>query len=162
MHIAYLGLGTNLGLREINLKQAIQALEQHAGRLLKCSSFMETAPWGFESSNIFLNGAVILETKLSPFDLLSVTCRIETALGRTHKSHDNQYVDRTMDIDILFYDQLILETPELIIPHPLIQNRLFVLNPLEEIAPDFVHPILHKSIHQMLLNLRQTTNTLSQ
>lgn len=160
MHIAYLGLGTNLGLCEINLKLAIQALEQHVGKLLKCSSFLETAPWGFESSNIFLNATVILKTKLSPFDLLSATCRIENSLGRTHKTHNNRYTDRIIDIDILFYDQLILKTPELIIPHPLIQNRLFVLNPLDEIAPDFVHPILHKSIHQMLLDLRQTTNTL--
>ena len=95
----------------------------------------------------------MLETELSPYDLLSATYKIEISIGRTHKSTNGTYSDRLIDIDILFYDQLILNTAELLIPHPQIQNRLFVLTPLNEIAPDFIHPTLQKSVQELFLNL---------
>ena len=156
MHTAYLGLGTNLGRREENLRKALSALEQHVGKLLKCSSFMETAPWGFPSDNAFLNAVAMLQTNLSPSNLLAATRQIEISMGRINKTQSAQYADRTIDIDILFYDDLILNNKDLVIPHPLLCQRLFVLLPLEEIAPELMHPLLHKSIHQLRIELEKS------
>jgi 2-amino-4-hydroxy-6-hydroxymethyldihydropteridine diphosphokinase len=156
MHTAYLGLGTNLGRREENLRKALSALEQHVGKLLKCSSFMETAPWGFPSDNAFLNAVAMLQTNLSPSDLLAATRQIEISMGRINKTQSAQYADRTIDIDILFYDDLTLNNKDLVIPHPLLCQRLFVLLPLEEIAPELMHPLLHKSIHQLRIELEKS------
>jgi 2-amino-4-hydroxy-6-hydroxymethyldihydropteridine diphosphokinase len=156
MHTAYLGLGTNLGRREENLRKALSALEQHVGKLLKCSSFMETAPWGFPSDNAFLNAVAMLQTNLSPSNLLAATRQIEISMGRIDKTKSAQYADRTIDIDILFYDDLTLNNKDLVIPHPLLCQRLFVLLPLEEIAPELMHPLLHKSIHQLRIELEKS------
>jgi 2-amino-4-hydroxy-6-hydroxymethyldihydropteridine diphosphokinase len=156
MHTAYLGLGTNLGRREENLRKALSALEQHVGKLLKCSSFMETAPWGFPSDNAFLNAVAMLQTNLSPSNLLAATRQIEISMGRIDKTKSAQYADRTIDIDILFYDDLILNNKDLVVPHPLLCQRLFVLLPLEEIAPELMHPLLHKSIHQLRIEFEKS------
>lgn len=162
-HLAYLGLGTNLcadanaatrreGLAA-NLHAALQALQKHVGTLLKCSSFLETAPWGFESENTFLNAAALFKTDLTPRLLLGATREIELAMGRTHKSHNRHYSDRIIDIDILFYDADVVSIPGLTIPHPLIAERAFVLQPLCEIAPDFLHPQQEKTVAQLLAEL---------
>ena len=152
MPVAFLGLGSNLGHKQENLFLAIRALEQKVGLLLKCSSFIETAPWGFSSENTFLNAVANFRTALSPEQLLQVTQQIEYDLGRRDKSLNGNYEDRLIDIDLLFYDDVVLETPRLTLPHPLLHERLFVLRPLDEIAPDLLHPVLHKTIHRLLLD----------
>ncbi len=133
MHSVYLSLGSNLGNRELLLQQAIRLLGEHVGEVARCSSFIETAPWGFRSDHRFLNAAVLCHTQLSPREVLEATQQIEKALGRTRKSVDRHYADRPIDIDILLYDQLTIDEPDLKIPHPLMYERDFVMKPLEEI-----------------------------
>lgn len=148
MAIAYLGLGTNLGNKRRNLITAAALLAERVGDILALSGFYETEPWGFDSENTFLNAALKLRTSLSPSALLTVTQAIEKELGRTVKSKDF-YQDRVIDIDILLYDDLVLDTVDLKIPHPLMVKRAFVLNPLSEIDPFVVHPILKQSIKDL-------------
>lgn len=166
-HLAYIGLGTNLCCGQCtdrqqqlhnNLNKAIHALQEQIGTLLKCSSFVRTKPWGFASENTFLNAAASFRTELTPQQLLSTTQDIEIKMGRTAKSHDSQYQDRIIDIDILFYDDMTLSTPDLTIPHPQINIRSFVLQPLAEIAPYYLHPTLHKTIAQLLEELQGKTD----
>ena len=132
---AYLGLGTNLGDRRDNLLRAVEHINEQAGHVLACSSFIETEPWGFSSDNAFLNAVIEIDTSLTPHDLLHATQEIERAMGRTHKSLDGMYTDRIIDIDILLYEDLKISDTELTIPHPLIWQRSFVYGPLLEIAP---------------------------
>jgi 2-amino-4-hydroxy-6-hydroxymethyldihydropteridine diphosphokinase len=132
---AYLGLGTNLGDRKNNLLRAVEHINEQAGHVLACSSFIETEPWGFSSDNAFLNAVIEIDTSLTPHDLLHATQEIERAMGRTHKSLDGMYTDRIIDIDILLYEDLKISDTELTIPHPLIWQRSFVYGPLLEIAP---------------------------
>ena len=133
MHTVYLSLGSNLGDKEQNLASAVSEIARRIGDITAQSAFLETEPWGFDSENTFLNAAVRVETELSPYELLHATQQIERDLGRTHKSQHGQYHDRIIDIDILLYDDLHIQTPELTIPHPLMQQRDFVLIPLKEI-----------------------------
>lgn len=133
---AYLGLGTNLGEdKAANLQHAVNMLHEQAGHVLACSTFIESEPWGFQSNNTFLNAVIAIETTHTPHQLLAITQSIERAMGRTHKSINGNYTDRIIDIDILLYDDIIIDTPELTIPHPLILQREFVYRPLLEIAP---------------------------
>lgn len=140
MALTYLGLGTNLGNKQQNLNDAITALSVEVGKVMAVSSFMVSAPWGFDSENTFLNAVVLMETELTPFSLLQKTQEIERSLGRTAKS-THGYADRLIDVDILLYDNLLIDQPTLKIPHPLIMERDFVIIPLTEIAPDLVHPV---------------------
>lgn len=133
MHTVYLSLGSNLGDREATMRRAIGLLNERAGSVDRQSSFIETEPWGFESTNKFLNMCVRLLTTLSPEQLLMATKQIERELGRTQKSVNGQYHDRPIDIDILMYDDLQLSTPNLTLPHPHMQEREFVMIPLREI-----------------------------
>lgn len=134
---AYLGLGTNLGTNKAaNLRQAVELLGEQAGHVLACSSFIETEPWGFESTNTFLNAVVAIDTPHSPHALLHITQAIERSMGRTHKTVDGNYKDRIIDIDILLYDKEIIHDADLTIPHPLILQREFVYRPLFKIAPE--------------------------
>lgn len=133
MHTVYLSLGSNLGDKEQNLTSAISEIARRIGDITAQSAFLETEPWGFDSDNAFLNAAVCVETQLSPYELLHTTQQIERDLGRMQKSHQGLYHDRIIDIDILLYDDLHIQTPELTIPHPLMQQRDFVLIPLKEI-----------------------------
>lgn len=133
MHTVYLSLGSNLGDREATMRRAIGLLNERAGSVDRQSSFIETEPWGFESTNKFLNMCVCLLTTLSPEQLLMATKQIERELGRTQKSVNGQYHDRPIDIDILMYDDLQLSTPDLTLPHPHMQEREFVMKPLREI-----------------------------
>ena len=158
MATVYLGLGTNIGNRTGNLTRAIEALSLALGHYTALSSFMETAPWGFDSDNAFLNCAVAFETELLPEELLNTTERIERELGRTIKSNGGIYHDRIIDIDILLYDSIIVETPRLTIPHPLMHKRDFVLEPLAQIAADTVHPTTGKSIEQLKAALYSDKN----
>ena len=141
VHTVYLSLGTNLGDKEHNLLSAITEIERRIGLVRAQSAFLSTEPWGFESENTFLNAAVCVETELSPNALLRVTQQIERDMGRTEKSTINgqqstvTYHDRIIDIDILLYDDLHINTPKLTIPHPHMYERDFVLIPLREILP---------------------------
>ena len=136
MHQVYLGLGTNLGDKEANLKAAIEEIRKRVGEVTSLSAFHASEPWGFKSENLFLNAVCSVSTKLSPIDVLHTTQEIERELGRLKKSVNGLYSDRLIDIDILLYDALHITTPELTIPHPLMWERDFVMIPLHEIAPD--------------------------
>ena len=151
----YLGLGTNIGDRRLNLTRAIELLSLALGKCIAVSRFIETAPWGFKSENSFLNCAAAFETELQTTELLDTTESIERELGRTVKSQGGNYSDRIIDIDILLYGNETIETERLTVPHPLMHKRDFVLQPLAEIAPDVVHPVLDKSIVLLLKELAQ-------
>ena len=135
----YLGLGSNLGAKEVNIRKAIQLIGERVGQVTRCSSFIETEPWGFDSDNRFLNAVVRCETRLTPRQVLRTTQQIERDMGRMHKSVAAGqeprvvYHDRPIDIDILLYDDLTVDEPGLKIPHPLMQQRDFVMVPLREI-----------------------------
>lgn len=145
---AYIGLGTNIGNKRRNLITAAALLAERAGDVLSISSFYETEPWGFESDNTFLNAALLLETELEPLQLLSLTQEIEKEMGRTQKS-DGAYHDRIIDLDILLYDLCVINEAVLVVPHPLMHKRQFVMEPLAEIAPMLVHPVLNKTMLEL-------------
>ena len=136
-----MGLGSNLGDREEHIRKAIALIGESIGLVIRQSSLIETEPWGFESANRFLNGVILVETTLTPRQLLKATQKIERQLGRKKKSTDSSlltpvsYSDRSIDIDILLYDDLTVDEPDLKIPHPLMEQRDFVMTPLNEIKP---------------------------
>lgn len=137
-HQLYLGLGANLGDRERNLREAIRLLGERVGEVTRQSSFIETEPWGFQSDNRFLNAAVLCLTDKTPREVLQLTQQIERDMGRHKvtdvKSPSRQYADRTVDIDILLYDDLTIDEPDLKVPHPLMYERDFVMLPLKQIT----------------------------
>ena len=146
MSKVYLGLGSNLGDREENMRKAIQLIGEKVGKVTKQSSFIETDPWGYESANRFLNAVILCETSKKPREVLLLTQQIERDLGRKTKRHfkkndvgstsveTESYSDRPIDIDILLYDDLTVDEPDLQIPHPLMQERDFVMIPLKELT----------------------------
>ena len=144
-HIVYLALGTNLGDRLSNLKQAIAALTPQLEVKAK-SQVYETPPWGFEDQPKFLNQVIKATTYLEPEPLLKHLKRLEVALGRQESFPNGP---RLIDMDILFYDDLVLDKPSIVIPHPRLHERGFVLLPLMEIAPNLVHPVNKKSVSEM-------------
>lgn len=144
----FLMLGSNSGERKKNLEDACFLLQENTGIIIKKSHIFETEPWGYDDNNFYLNQAVELKTSCNPWVLLSKTKNIEFQLGRIRGSE--RYASRTIDIDILFYDKLVVKSAELIIPHPEIPNRRFVLESLAEIAPGWEHPTLGKSILELL------------
>ena len=133
MHKLYISLGSNLGNKKEKLRRAIELINERIGSVLRTSSFIETEPWGFQSENTFLNAACLVETKLTPRQCLRETQKIERLLGRTRKSKDGVYHDRPIDIDLLLYDDLQINEGDLILPHPHMQERDFVMIPLREI-----------------------------
>lgn len=151
----YFSLGTNLGDKDRNLRIAVQEIEKRIGKIVSLSAFYATAPWGFTSENTFLNAALSVETAHLPLEVLKITQEIEREMGRLHKSVDGVYGDRVIDIDFLlcFADDgtpVSLNTSELKLPHPLMQERLFVMEPLAEIAPDIIHPIFKETMCELL------------
>ncbi|MGP1481566.1 MAG: 2-amino-4-hydroxy-6-hydroxymethyldihydropteridine diphosphokinase [Hoylesella enoeca] len=133
MHTVYLALGTNLGDRRETIREAVKRIGKDVGTVERQSSLLETKPWGFVSANDFINAAVRVSTSLSPRRVLETTQHIEREMGRTHKSTNRQYHDRIIDIDILLYDDIEIDEPDLHIPHPLMHERDFVMRPLQEI-----------------------------
>jgi 2-amino-4-hydroxy-6-hydroxymethyldihydropteridine diphosphokinase len=134
--VVYFSLGTNLGDKEQNLRMAVQKIRKQIGEVISLSAFYATAPWGFSSDNTFLNAALCVDTALAPLEVLQTTQEIEREMGRTHKSVGGVYSDRVIDIDLLLYGDRVLDTPELKLPHPLMHERRFVMEPLAEIAPE--------------------------
>ena len=132
-HKVYFSLGSNLGDKEGNIREAISRIGELIGEVDRQSTLLATEPWGFESDNTFVNAAIRCTTSLSPFEILNITQNMERAMGRTLKSVDGQYHDRIIDIDILIYDDLHITTPQLTLPHPLMKERDFVMIPLKEI-----------------------------
>ena len=155
----YLGLGTNQGNKEMNLTRAIELLSLAFGHCTAKSAFIETEPWGFNSNNTFLNCCITFDTTLQPLQILDTTERIERELGRTTKSTGGTYHDRIIDIDILLYGSETISTERLTIPHPLMHQRLFVLQPLAQIANNITHPTLHKTIGELLAVLQTNEST---
>lgn len=145
----YLGLGTNVGDKESNLRLAVQQIEKRIGGIHSLSSFYQTDPWGFISEHTFLNAVVHIDTVFSPEEVLQITQDIERNMGRKIKSSAGVYTDRIIDIDILFYGEEIISLPYLQIPHSLLHERMFVLEPLCEIAPNLIHPTLKKSVSEI-------------
>ncbi|MBR4276179.1 MAG: 2-amino-4-hydroxy-6-hydroxymethyldihydropteridine diphosphokinase [Prevotella sp.] len=136
MNKVYLGIGTNLGNKEQNVLRAYELIEHKVGQISKRSSLYSTEPWGFKSDNDFVNSVICVETELSPHDVLKATQAIERQMGRTRKSRGGEYHDRIIDIDILLYDDITVVEPDLIIPHPLMKEREFVMKPLREIIDE--------------------------
>lgn len=146
-HTVYLALGSNLGDRLTNLKQAIAALTPQMEVKAK-SAVYETPPWGYEDQPKFLNQVIKANTYLDPEPLLKHLKRLEVALGRQESFPNGP---RLIDMDILFYDDLVLNSPSLVIPHPRLHERGFILLPLMDIAPDLVHPVQKKSVREMVV-----------
>lgn len=150
MPTLYLSLGTNLGDRQSNLKTALSLVSDKVGTVISQSGVFETEPWGYKSNNAFLNQAAAVMTELTPPEALEAIETIEKNMGRNNKSKEGDYADRIIDIDLIMYDDLVIETPTLKIPHPLMQQRRFVLEPLAEFASDMIHPLLKKSVGELL------------
>jgi len=144
-HTVYLSLGSNLGDRAANLKHALASLPPQM-EIKARSKIYETPPWGYADQPKFLNRVVKAQTYVEAEPLLKHIKRLEIALGRQATFH---YGPRLIDIDILFYDKLVIETPVLVLPHPQVHKRAFILRPLMDIAPDFVHPTLNQSVREM-------------
>ncbi len=146
LQTTYLLLGSNLGNSKEILENAMQAIEERVGKIILCSKYYETAPWGVENQPNYLNIALAVDTLLSAVELLKQTQQIEDLLGRVRKE---KWGARLIDVDIIFYGDAVINLPDLVIPHPLMQERNFVLVPLQEIAPDFEHPTLKKTIQNL-------------
>ena len=131
----YLGLGANLGDKSQHLQTAIDEIEKRIGPVVRRSAFIESEPWGFESDNTFVNAVIAVDTDMQPMEVLRSTQAIEKEMGRTHKSTYGNYSDRIIDIDILLFGDIKVDTPELTIPHPLMNERDFVTIPLKEVMP---------------------------
>ena len=143
----YFLLGGNIGNREELLSEAIRKMTNQLGKNIQASALYETEPWGFTHEQNFLNQVVVFDSELAALDILDKTQAIEKELGRVRKT--TQYCERTIDIDILFYSDECIENERLSVPHPRIQERSFALYPLEELIPEFIHPISKKSIKQL-------------
>jgi 2-amino-4-hydroxy-6-hydroxymethyldihydropteridine diphosphokinase len=153
MSIVYIGIGSNLGNREGNCLKALELLPAGIAIVRKRSSLYETEPWGVPDQPAFINMAAEVETALAALELLGSLKSIEQEMGR---KESGRWGPRVIDLDILFYDDLVIDSPELTIPHPLMHEREFVLRPLAEIAPDKIHPVLKKTVKELLSELPGT------
>jgi 2-amino-4-hydroxy-6-hydroxymethyldihydropteridine diphosphokinase len=150
MHQVFLGIGGNVGNKHDNFIKVYTFIQNELGKITKSSSIYETPPWGFEAKDNFWNQVLLIETEFSPEKCLQKIAEIENSFGRERCT--NEYNSRQMDIDILYFDEHIIESEILVIPHPHMSKRLFVLVPMAEIAPDFVHPLLKTTSLKLLEN----------
>lgn len=150
MSFAYIALGSNLGDKEKNLRRALLLLTQQGVEIVRVSSFLSTEPYGVTDQPQFLNAVACVRTSLAPLALLDVLLATELAMGRVRLRH---WGERNIDLDLLLYEDVVLDTPRLRLPHPDMQNRDFVLLPLAEIAPELKHPTLEKTIYELKENL---------
>ena len=149
-HTAYIALGSNLGDKEANLRRALELLIERGVEIVKTSTFISTEPYGVTDQPTFLNGVCEVRTSLEPLALLHILLAIEQEMGRVRLRH---WGERNIDLDLLLYEDVVMDTPELKLPHPDMQNRDFVLLPLAEIAPELVHPTLQKTISELVICL---------
>ena len=147
MNIVFLQLGSNLGDRELLLKDAITEIEDRVGNILECSKVYESTPWRVEGQENYLNQILKVKTTLLADEVLSVVLDIEKQLGRVRFE---KWGERLMDIDIIFYNDSIIETPDLCVPHKHLHERMFVLTPLHNIAPEMIHPKYNKTVEELL------------
>ena len=150
MSIAYIAIGSNLGDKEKNLRRALLLLTQQGVEVVRVSSFLSTEPYGVTDQPQFLNAVACVRTSLAPLALLNVLLATELAMGRVRLRH---WGERNIDLDLLLYEDVVLDLPRLHLPHPDMQNRDFVLLPLAEIAPELKHPTLQKTIYELKENL---------
>ncbi|HDK7167784.1 TPA: 2-amino-4-hydroxy-6-hydroxymethyldihydropteridine diphosphokinase [Clostridium botulinum] len=151
MHTAYVAFGSNIGEKENYIKRALEKIEEREIKIIKVSPIYETEPYGVLDQNSFLNGVVRIETNLTPEDLIKELLLIEKQLDRVR---ERRWGPRTIDLDIIFYDDLIINKNNLIIPHKDMENREFVLKPLCDIDKNFIHPVLKKSVKQLYDELK--------
>lgn len=152
----YFSTGSNQGNRLLLLAEAATLINRQVGRVMQYSQVFETEPWGFDADTSFFNQVLVVDTNLGPHEVLEQILLIEQALGR--KRIGNGYSSRTMDIDILFYDDLQLADERLVIPHPELHKRKFVLFPLAEVAPGLIHPVTGTSVAELLNGLQDNTH----
>ena len=150
IHTAYVALGSNLGDKEANLRKALELLQERGVEIVKTSTFISTEPYGVTDQPQFLNGVCEVRTSLEPLELLHTLLDIEQEMGRVRLRH---WGERNIDLDLLLYEDVVMDTPQLKLPHPDMQNRDFVLLPLAEIAPELVHPTLQKTISELVICL---------
>ena len=155
MNRIYLLLGSNMGNSQELLAKAIQQTEKQTGKLIRASALYSTAAWGNTNQPDFLNQVIVIESKLSAHETLKSILAIEKKMGRIRTVKN---APRIIDIDILFFNKEIIHLPDLIVPHPEIQNRRFVLIPLNELAPQLIHPVLNKKVHQLLAGCADQLN----
>jgi len=155
-----IALGSNLGDKQKNIEETLDQIEERIGRINALSSFHLTRPVGFESENIFVNCVCEVITKLDIYTVFAITKEIEYEAGRTKKSLNSLYADRIIDIDLILAGDLVINTPELIIPHPRFHTRDFVLDPLCEIAPGMIHPLFGKTMLRLKEEIDQKQSEL--
>jgi 2-amino-4-hydroxy-6-hydroxymethyldihydropteridine diphosphokinase len=148
MHTLVLSTGSNLGDRKKNLESALEQIQKKLGEILKCSAIYESLSWGYESKNLFYNQCIEVKTDKELGDCLDLILEIERQFGR--ERIETEYHDRSLDIDILFYNGIITDTELLKVPHPKMHERKFVLVPLAGILPDLIHPVFHKTVRELL------------
>ncbi len=146
MHFCYLSLGSNLGNKQVNLEVALEIIKKDIGEISRISSIYETEAWGVVDQDNFFNIIAEVKTLFFPLDLITKILAIETRMGRIR---DKKWESRIIDIDIIFYENYLITTDNLTIPHPFLEKRNFVLEPLNELIPEFIHPRLRKSIFQL-------------
>ncbi|APQ76168.1 TPA: 2-amino-4-hydroxy-6-hydroxymethyldihydropteridine diphosphokinase [Clostridium botulinum] len=151
MHTAYVAFGSNMGEKENYIKRALEKIEERGMKIIKVSSIYETEPYGVLDQDSFLNGVVKIETNLTPEDLIGELLNIEKQLDRVR---ERRWGPRTIDLDIIFYDDLIINEKDLVIPHKDLENREFVLKPLCDIDENFIHPVLKKSVRELYDELK--------
>jgi len=160
MNEAYLCLGGNIGDRELALHTALLKIKENVGEIIALSNIFETEAWGVDNQQAYLNQCIHIKTNLSANDLIDTLLEVEKNLGRK-RTISETYEPRTIDIDILFYNNEVIESPKLIVPHPRLHLRKFVLIPLNEIAPNYLHPILNKTIFNLLSNCEDSSEVKS-
>lgn len=159
MHTVLLNIGSNLGNRRHNLSRAVAAIEKEFG-YFELSHVVETAPVGYDSPNDYLNVGMLVRSDLEPLEILRILQKIEKSISpASHRTSSGEYADREIDIDIIAIDDLVVDTPELQLPHPRMEKRRFVLEPLAEIAPYWRHPILGATSRELLMNYDSVKNT---
>ncbi|HCL4437593.1 2-amino-4-hydroxy-6-hydroxymethyldihydropteridine pyrophosphokinase [Clostridium botulinum] len=151
MHTAYVAFGSNIGEKENYIRKALEKIEERKMKIIKVSPIYETEPYGVLDQDSFLNGVVKIETNLTPEDLIGELLNIEKQLDRVR---ERRWGPRTIDLDIIFYDNLIINEKDLVIPHKDMENREFVLKPLCDIDENFIHPVLKKSVRQLYDELK--------
>jgi 2-amino-4-hydroxy-6-hydroxymethyldihydropteridine diphosphokinase len=149
MNIVFIGLGSNIENKIENIENAYKQIEKHVGDIILKSTYYFSKPFEFQSDNDFVNSVICIQSKLNPIELLLALNKIEKNLGRINKSVDKIYSDRIIDLDILYFNDIIINSPDLTIPHPHMYNRNFVLEPLNEIAGNFIDPKLNKSVSEL-------------